>query len=52
MELNCVQDYDLGQAICVNTNIDIIFKTVKTHFATAADILKQKLISFSTAQIS
>ena len=52
MELNDLQDYELGWVICVNTNLDTIFKTPYTHSATVVSILKQLFTSFSTAQIT
>ena len=42
----------LGYVICVNINLDTIFKTPYTHSATAVGILKQLFTSFSTAQIT
>ena len=49
MELNYLQDYELGYVIYVNTNLDTIFKA---HFATTVGIMKQPFTSFSTAQIT
>ena len=41
VELNYLQEYQLGQVNCVNTNLDTILKTPQTHSATAVGILKQ-----------
>ena len=51
MELNYLQDYELGQVICVNTNLGIIFKTPKTHFRNCGRHIEIST-SFSTAQIT
>ena len=51
MELNYLQDHELGLVICVN-KLDTLFKTSQTHFVTAVRRLKQPFTSFYPAQIT
>ena len=52
VELNYLQEYQLGQVNCVNTNLDTILKTPQTHSATAVGILNNYPLFFHCSNYS